>query len=64
MNQDGSRTIVWHETIADRDANTVTGCTPTAGQRTALEAVSNQLTALGYGAVELEFKRRPMATSC
>ena len=56
LNEDGSRAIEWHETIATRDANTVT-ITPTAAQRTALEAVSNQLTALGYGAVELEFKR-------
>lgn len=56
LNEDGSREIAWHETIADRDANTMT-ITPTAAQRTALETVSNQLTALGYGAVELEFKR-------
>ena len=56
LNEDGSRAIAWHETIVERDANTVT-ITPTPTQRTALEAVSNQLTALGYGAVELEFKR-------
>ncbi len=56
LNEDGSRAVEWHETIATRDSNTVT-VTPTAAQRTTLEAVSNQLTALGYGAVELEFKR-------
>lgn len=56
VNEDGSRAIAWHKTIAERDDNTVT-ITPTTAQRTALEGVSNQLTALGYGAVELEFKR-------
>jgi len=56
VNEDGSRAIAWYRTIVERDANTVT-ITPTAAQRTALEAVSNQLTALGYGAVELELKR-------
>jgi hypothetical protein len=56
VNEDGTRAIAWHKTIVEQDANTVT-ITPTAAQRTALEAVSNQLTALGYGAVELELKR-------
>jgi hypothetical protein len=56
LNEDGTRAVLWHETIEARDANTVV-ISPTVAQRTALEAVSNQLTALGYGAVELEFKR-------
>lgn len=56
LNEDGTRQIEWHETIEARDANTVT-LTPNAAQRTMLETVSNQLTALGYGCVELEFKR-------
>ena len=56
VNEDGTRRIVWHETVAARDANTVV-ITPNAAQRTMLETISNQLTALGYGCVELEFKR-------
>ena len=56
VNEDGTRRIVWHETVATRDANTVV-ITPSAAQRTMLETISNQLTALGYGCVELEFKR-------
>ena len=56
VNDDGTRQLLWHETIEVRDANTVT-ITPTAAQRTMLETVSSQLTALGYGCVELEFKR-------
>jgi hypothetical protein len=56
VNDDGTRRIVWHETVAARDANTVV-ITPSAAQRTMLETISNQLTGLGYGCVELEFKR-------
>jgi len=56
VNEDGTRRIVWHETVAARDANTVV-ISPTVAQRTMLETISNQLTALGYGCVELEFKR-------
>ena len=56
VNEDGTRRIVWHETVAARDAST-TVITPNAAQRTMLETISSQLTALGYGCVELEFKR-------
>jgi len=56
LTEDGTRELVWHETVAEEEANTVV-IPPTAAQRTMLETISNQLTALGYGCVELEFKR-------
>ena len=56
LNEDGTRQLLWLETVAARDANTVV-VSPTAAQRTMLETISDQLTALGYGCVELELKR-------
>lgn len=56
VNEDGSQDIAWHKTIAERDANTVV-IAPKGIELGALESLSAKLTALGYGAVELEFKR-------